>query len=55
MEQHTEPHAQHPTVEALAARQQELEHRVLVLEQRVRELLARIAEDELEQFERVEQ
>ena len=39
----------------LLTRQHELEHRVLELEQRVRELDARLAEDELEQFERVEQ
>ena len=43
------------TLEMLLTRQHELEHRVLELEQRVRELDARLAEDELEQFERVEQ
>jgi hypothetical protein len=52
MERPTEAAADLPT---LAERQQELEHRVLLLEQRVRELMRRLAEDELEQFERVEQ
>jgi hypothetical protein len=55
MEQPTEREAESPTAAALAERQHELEHRVLELEQRVRELMTRLAEDELEQFERVEQ
>jgi hypothetical protein len=55
MEQPIERDAESPTPAALAARQHELEHRILMLEQRVRELMRRLAEDELEQFERVEE
>jgi hypothetical protein len=55
MEHPSEREGEAATLQTLLARQQDLEHRLLVLEQRMRELNARLTEDELEQFDRVEQ